>query len=165
MERETMSRVIPEVRPVFDARLYGIADGDTFRLRLRKYHGDEKIVRGRLLGIDCPETRGPERVLGLEAKRFAAGWFAEAHGVDLLEHWPFIEQRDPAWEWLFVPWRDDPEYWPLTALVLDKTDKYGRQIARAWRKDTGENLEAALEASRHGVEVPELVHLQRLGAL
>lgn len=63
-------------------------DGDTIRMVLD--HGmritSEQDIR--LLGVDAPEVRGPEKEAGQKAKAFVVGWVG-ANSADG-EEWPFI---------------------------------------------------------------------------
>jgi endonuclease YncB( thermonuclease family) len=52
-------------------------DGDTFRAELEIWQGIKKIETVRLLGIDTPELRGPDRARALEAKAFTAAWLGK----------------------------------------------------------------------------------------
>lgn len=46
-----------------------VVDGDTIDTAI-SYNNEHVIIRVRLLGINTPEIRGPERELGLKSKQF-----------------------------------------------------------------------------------------------
>lgn len=54
-----------------------IIDGDTIDLIIDLGFFTHTKIRVRLLDIDTPEIRGPERPEGLQAKAFVEEWLAE----------------------------------------------------------------------------------------
>ena len=53
-----------------DAVVDRVVDGDTLDLMVDLGFGTFKKIRVRLLGIDCPEIRGKEKVAGRAAREF-----------------------------------------------------------------------------------------------
>lgn len=62
------------------AKLIRVIDGDTVDLLIDLGWSTSIKERVRLLGLDTPEIRGPERESGLEFKEFVEDWF-NYHGA------------------------------------------------------------------------------------
>lgn len=74
----------------YRCRVLSVYDGDSLKLEVDLGFGATMKLKDpgcRLLDIDTPEIRGPERSLGLEAKQFVLDWIAEREDGD---DWPFI---------------------------------------------------------------------------
>ncbi len=118
-------RRIPEVRPVFRAQFVSTYDGDSPRMRICKWHGDESVKRCRLLGIDTAEMTGATKAQGIADRGFAYAWFTDTPEASS-EEWPFV-------------------------LEGEKYDSFGRLLAHVWRAKDGSNLVEALLEAGHGV--------------
>ena len=76
--------------------LQNIVDADTqdfavyahFQSRLWGEVTFAKEIRGRLLGVDTPEVRGPERQQGLEATEMVRQWFSKARELEIDLYFP-----------------------------------------------------------------------------
>ena len=127
---------MPEVTHVYDAQLVAPVDGDSFYVRLDtkldRNTGSEMIVELRLLGLNCPEVHGAARDAGLRAAAFTT---------------LFLQGSAPS-----------KEVWPLVVQTFGR-EKYGRTLARVWRKSDGGCLNDQLLSS--GNAVPYMV-LQQL---
>ena len=73
-----------------------VVDGDTFDLSLDLGFGIELDGRCRLLGVDCPEVKGPSRELGKKATLFSAEWLASRQML------ASVEGKDSFGRWLVV---------------------------------------------------------------
>lgn len=60
-----------------------VIDGDTLTMRLAIWLGLEQQETIRVLGVDTPELRGPDRVQALAAKRFTEAWLAAATALTI----------------------------------------------------------------------------------
>lgn len=138
-------KVIPIPAPVFHAQMLSVTDGDTCKVRLRRYFDDESQKILRLLEVDTDEMHDPDPALresAHEARDFALRWFAEgALGLTTAgDLWPFVVQ------------------------ALDTREKYGRTLSYIWRKSDGDCLNMALIREGHSEHIPLLTHLQQLRA-
>lgn len=102
----------------------GVVDGDTLDLTVDVGFRASRRVRVRLQGVDTAEIYGvrkdsDEYQLGLEHKQFVADWLADADAAH-------------------------DGHWPLIVSTHKTTGKYGRWRGEVVRKDTGEELAAAL---------------------
>ena len=66
-----------------------VIDGDTFTMRLRTWLQTEQVETVRLLGVDTPELRGPDRALALEAQQYTIAWLKAAETI-----WVSVCTRD-----------------------------------------------------------------------
>ena len=106
----------------YRSQLVRVVDGDTLELRLDLGLRTERVEQVRLLGVNCPETRGPSREAGLAATAFARDWLAAAVSVA----YP----------------------WPLVVRTM-KDDSFGRWLAVVWRRVDDAALNDALVAAGH----------------
>lgn len=97
------------------ATLVRVIDGDTVDLDIDLGWAHRFVERCRLVGLDTPEIRGPERPLGLEYRQLVLSWFLENGG----ECW--IESRE-----------------------FDR-GKYGRTLATIWDPEMSVSLNDLLE--------------------
>ena len=102
---------IPQHQWVFRARVRRIVDGDTFDLTIDQGMHGLRNERVRLLGVDAPEVKGPERERGLQVTAQVTEWSLAAFG-----DWPFVirTERDP--------------------------DHFGRYLVEIWRVMDGASL-------------------------
>lgn len=106
----------------YRARLEGIVDGDTLDVLVDCGFRNFRSERLRLLGVNTPEMKGATRYEGLAAKVYVNAWMAEAR-VD---------------EWSLV-------------IQTEKSDAFGRFLARVWRITDGRCLNDDLLANGHAV--------------
>ncbi len=66
-----------------------VVDGDTLDLIIDLGFGLTLKHRVRLLGVDTPEIRGPERPRGIVAAEFVGGWVYEK-GENAIKEFPLI---------------------------------------------------------------------------
>lgn len=66
---------------VYAATLGRIVDGDTYDLMVDLGCSVWVKLTVRLLGLNTPETNGPTREAGLQAKEAAREWFAAHHSL------------------------------------------------------------------------------------
>lgn len=66
---------------VYAATLWRIVDGDTYELMVDLGCSVWIKLTVRLLGVNTPETKGPTREAGLQAKEAARQWFADHHSL------------------------------------------------------------------------------------
>lgn len=106
-----------EARLREDKEVHGDAvyDGDTFKMLIRPWIGQQNRETVRLLGIDTAELYGMSHDLAVEQKEFVERWFSEAGGADF----PVI-------------------------IEAQGEDSFGRTLAKIQRKDTGESLSDAI---------------------
>jgi endonuclease YncB( thermonuclease family) len=62
----------------FNADMTRLVDGDTQELTVDAGFHTDRAVTLRLLGVNCPETKGPSREAGLAASKFSRQWY-ESH--------------------------------------------------------------------------------------
>jgi len=74
----------------YRARLARVVDGDTYDLVFDLGFGARFKTRTRLLDVDTPEVRGPERPDGLLATQVVVDWFAAVRAFDPLDEWPLL---------------------------------------------------------------------------
>lgn len=110
---------------VFRARMIRVVDGDTLDLLVDVGMHGQRLERVRLLGVDCPEVRGPTRAAGLAATAYATGWLAEA-------------------------WVDPGGMWPLVVVTEKDPDNFGRYLATVYRVVDGACLNDDLILSGNG---------------
>lgn len=103
-----------------------VVDGDTLDLKIDVGFHTYHIERVRLLGIDCPEVRGPEKEAGLAASEFVRKWVIAV---------PFTE-------------------WPFE-VTTHKTDSFGRYLADLRQTGSDTTLSQALIAAGHAVPFME----------
>jgi micrococcal nuclease len=120
----------------YRCRVIDIYDGDTLTLEVDLGFRIATTIRVRLLDVDTPEIRGPERPEGLLAQAFVDDWVQErneayesAENVSVWDGWPFIVRTK-------------------------KTGKYGRWLAdiRPWNRphvDGEFSLVFALKTNGH----------------
>jgi len=66
-----------EVDWTFPAAMTRLVDGDTQEFQVDAgFHTDRGITM-RLLGVNCPETKGPSRPAGLAASEFSRQWYLD----------------------------------------------------------------------------------------
>jgi endonuclease YncB( thermonuclease family) len=121
---------MPEATPVFNAEFVHLVDADTVDVSLDRWMGDRSVKRLRLLGVNCPETRGPEREAGLAATEFAREWLVSAFDV---------------------PYR--------LVVQTSRYDRWGRILGRVWRTCDGAELSQALIDAGHGEAVSALAQI------
>lgn len=111
----------PYVRSI---RVVRIVDGDTIDVEVDLGFRMYAKVRVRLLGVDTPEVRGPERPEGLISSDFVRRWVGENS------------------EWA-------TEDYPLRMRSV-KTGKFGRWLAEIWTPaDPGSTLNSTLLDTGH----------------
>jgi endonuclease YncB( thermonuclease family) len=142
---DLLNKAMPIPAPVFHAQLLSVTDGDTCRVKLRRYFSDESQKILRLLEVDTDEMHDKDpavRESAHKAHDFALRWFAEgALGLTTAgDLWPFVVQ------------------------ALDTAEKYGRVLSYVWRKSDGDCLNMALIREGHSEHIPLLKHLQMLRA-
>jgi micrococcal nuclease len=123
----------PEPQSAFHAELVHLVDADTIDVSLDRWMGDRSIKRLRLLGVNCPETRGPEREAGLAAREFAREWLVSAFDI---------------------PYR--------LVVQTSRYDRWGRVLARVWRTCDGAELSQALIDAGHGEAVSVLAQIAQV---
>lgn len=72
---------------VYPARVIRVIDADSLEIELDRGWHDWSQRRLRLLRVDAPEVRGPQRPQGLAATAFVLDWVREASEVE--DTWPF----------------------------------------------------------------------------
>lgn len=103
-------------------------DGDTIDAAIDLGFHTTVVKRVRLLGINAPETRGPERPLGRLAWSRVVDFFVEDHTLNTQF---FIQTQ------------------------LDSSDKYGRVLGRIWRVNPGKDpVDLAQTLINEGLAVP-----------
>ena len=116
---------IPKQLWVFQAQPIRVVDGDTLDVVIDSGFRGTRTERLRLLGVNCPETRGPTQDLGREAATFTGLWIHQASAE--------------------VP------KWPLV-IETRESDVFGRYLARVWRVSDGRELNEDLIANGFAVE-------------
>lgn len=106
---------------VFPARLVRVVDGDTQYIECDQGMHGRRIESLRLLGVDCPETRGATKEAGDAATAWVRDWYRLAVG-----EWPLIVQTH-------------------------KSDSFGRYLALVWRVVDQACLNTDLLVSGHAV--------------
>jgi endonuclease YncB( thermonuclease family) len=68
------------IKPAYTYKAFPlrVIDGDTIEMRVDVGFHVEVNITVRLLGINCPESRGPSREAGIKAKEATEYWF-ETH--------------------------------------------------------------------------------------
>lgn len=61
----------------FNAEMTRLVDGDTQELTVDAGFHTDRAVTLRLLGVNCPETKGETRDAGLAASEFSRQWYAD----------------------------------------------------------------------------------------
>ncbi len=113
----------PDHTWIYRARILRVIDGDTMEVLIDVgFHGTQ-TEQLRLLGVNAPETRGPERPRGLEATAWVTRW-VEAHRGH--GDWPFLIQTE-------------------------RDDAFGRYLAVVWAWDEALSLNAQLVAAGQAV--------------
>ena len=120
-----------EVDWIFPADMIRLVDGDTQEFEVDAgFHTDRRIT-DRLLGVNCPETKGASRPAGLAASDFSRQWY-EGHDE------------------IIIQTRPDPKHW---------TDSFRRYLVRVQGRNltTGarEDLAQSLLAAKHAVPFME----------
>ena len=105
----------------YRAQLVKVIDGDTLQVVIDAGLNCYRTERLRLLGVNTPEKRGPTHGAGLLAQGYVEEWLEDAEGE-----------------------------WPLV-IVTQKSDAFGRYLARVWRSDDGACLNDDLLAAGHAV--------------
>ena len=100
---------------LFPARILRVVDGDTLDVEIDQGMHTRRIERLRLLGVDTPEMRGPERTAGAAAKAWVEQWIAATPPSE----WPYLVRTE-------------------------KADVFGRYLSLVWRSITGSELTADL---------------------
>lgn len=110
----------------YQGKLVRVIDGDTFEIEIDLGFRASQIHCVRLLGINCPELHGEEKMEGFLAKGYAMSWF-EKH----------------------------PEFLIRTVLEKgsDKSDSFGRVLGEITTAG-GDNLAVDLIREGHGVPRP-----------
>ena len=85
----------------YTARVVRVIDADTIDVDVDLGFRIQSRQRLRLIGIDAPETRGPERREGLIAKRFVRSLLPVG---SLVEVWS--KKEDSFGRWISVVWFD-----------------------------------------------------------
>lgn len=93
-----------------------VYDGDTFKLVIRPWIGQQNYATIRLLGIDTAELHGERHSLAVEQKVFVEAWMDRA---------------------------DDKGEFPLIVEAIGE-DSFGRILADVKLNDTGEYLSDAV---------------------
>jgi micrococcal nuclease len=109
---------------VYRAYCVRVVDGDTLDVYLDSGFHSYRVERLRLLGVNCPEVRGPTKAAGDAATRYVGDWLVVA--------------ETPADEWSLV-------------IQTQKTDVFGRYLTTLWRVVDGACLNEDLLASGHAV--------------
>lgn len=117
---------MPETPWVYRAKIVRAVDGDTIDVVIDAGFRATRTERLRLVGLNCPEVHGATKAAGDAAKAFTQAWLTEAGTTD----WPLI-------------------------LRTEKSDAFGRYLARCWRVSDGACLNADLIAN--GMAVPFMV--------
>ena len=65
----------------YKAELIRVIDGDTFDFLVELGFSIKIKIRVRLLELNTPEIRGPEREFGLRIKAVAEDWFLQSDGL------------------------------------------------------------------------------------
>ena len=115
--------------------LYHLRDGDTQEMMCKLYEDLTRVFVVRLLGIDCPETRGPSREAGLSAKDFARTLLTGPDGM-------------PA---------------PTVVRLTGRHDRYGRDIGSI--EVNGRDLAETLLENGYARHVEYAAHMVALGAV
>ena len=131
---------MPQHAWVFPARLVRIEDADTQDYTCDMGMHDSRTERMRLLGINCPEVKGPTKVAGLIATDYARAWFAVAYGIDISQ----MPQRQTKITFTL------PE-WPFLIHTEKDPDNFGRYLALIWRICDGACLNDDLLSSGNAV--------------
>lgn len=106
-----------------NAKVMRVVDGDTLDLAIDLGFSTWIYRRVRILGVNCPETKGESKEAGKRAKEFARRWCALAGcAVTVRTH-------------------------------LDKTDSFGRVLAEIWNgsQSLGRELIASGNATAYRV--------------
>lgn len=106
----------------YRAQLVRVIDGDTLDVVIDQGLHTHRTERVRLLGVNTPERKGNTRKAGDAARLFVVDWLSWLEGMD----------------------------WPLTVRT-EKTDAFGRYLARVWRTTDGRCLNDDLLAAGHAV--------------
>ena len=64
-----------EVDWTFLAAMTRLVDGDTQEFQADAGFHTDRVITMRLLGVNCPETKGPSRPAGLAASEFSRQWY------------------------------------------------------------------------------------------
>jgi micrococcal nuclease len=94
------------IRWLYPARCINVVDGDTIDVELDVGFRSIRTERLRLLGVNCPETKGATREAGLRAKAATVAWMTD------------------------IPVRPHQRF-PLIVETY-KSDVFGRYLARVW---------------------------------
>jgi micrococcal nuclease len=108
---------------VYRARIARAVDGDTIDVVIDAGFRSTRTERLRLSGVNCPEVHGATKAAGDAATAFTQAWLRVGIGLDA---WPLIVRTE-------------------------KSDVFGRYLARVWRVSDGAELNADLLASGHAV--------------
>jgi micrococcal nuclease len=107
----------------YQARVTRVIDGDTIDVDIDLgFNLTANTLRLRLLGVDTPEMRGPDRRLGEAARDYVQGWIDAAVRVD--------------------------DQWPLRVRTIE-TDSFGRWLTEI-RSADGLSLAADIIDNGHG---------------
>ena len=93
----------------FRAKLVRVIDGDTVDVMIDAGFHSMQLERLRLLGVNCPEVKGPTREAGLAATRYTTDWLLAAANQWVEDEWSLL-------------------------LQTEKSDVFGRYLSRVWRQ-------------------------------
>lgn len=110
-------------RWIFPAKVIRVIDGDTLDVMIDVGFRIQRKDRIRLLGVDAPEARGPERARGQMATAWVEQWVWDDIPID--KEWPFLLQTEK-----------DP-------------DSFGRYLGRLYRRHDERCLNDDLIESGH----------------
>jgi micrococcal nuclease len=95
------------IRWLYPARCINVVDGDTIDVELDVGFRSIRTERLRLLGVNCPETKGATREAGLRAKAATMEWLNDVQFAPVRHPFPLIVETY-------------------------KSDVFGRYLARVW---------------------------------
>jgi micrococcal nuclease len=90
------------VKPAYTyaAELVRVVDGDTYDLSVDLGFRVSIRIRARLLGVNCPEIRGPDPQAGIAARQATVEWFHRQSRLVIRSHKPADPDRDSFGRWL-----------------------------------------------------------------
>jgi len=95
--------------PVFQyaAQFLEAIDGDTVKLQIDQGLYNFAIRHVRILGINCPEMKGPTKADGIRAKEATEWWFANHSKIVIATKPDPRQQTDDFGRWLAFVWGDN----------------------------------------------------------
>jgi len=107
----------------YKADLIRVIDGDTFDFLVELGFNIQTKIRVRLLGLNTPEIRGPDRDFGLRIKAVAEEWFLESDGICTIE----TKKTGKYGRWLATIYRETKDgpnclHWVLSDRMRSITD-------------------------------------------